>query len=101
MSFRPLLFSVLYIRAHVPVTQQQNVSHQYDYELESFLTYPCYSKPPESCVYMYKYVINFSLQHGINVSTYDTGGRTSLRSIPLVCINSIAWRHARYIGVKS
>ena len=80
--FRPVLFCVLYIRAHVPAIQQQYVSNKYEYQLVLFLTCPYYSKTLKIFRKYMLYAIFDILLHGIYMTTYDTGGRTSLRSIP-------------------
>ena len=46
--FRPMLLCVLYILVHVPVIQQQYVSHECQYRLVLFFTCPCCSKTPKT-----------------------------------------------------
>ena len=62
--FRPLLFCVLHIRAHVPVIQQLYVSHKYEHQLVVFFTCPYYSSrtPKILCKYLYHIYI---LLHGM------------------------------------
>ena len=45
--FRPVLFCVLHTWAHVPVIQQQYVSHKYEHQLVLLLTCPEHSKTPK------------------------------------------------------
>ena len=65
-EFRPVLFCVLYIRVHVPVIQQQYVSHKYEYQLVLFLTCPYYSKTPKilrKYIYRIVYQVLYYMVH--------------------------------------
>ena len=99
--FRAALFCVLRTRVHVHVIQQQYVSHKYEYQLLLFLTSILQQNHENICC-VHIYAMFFILLHGIYLTIirtrYDTGGQTSLRSIPPLRI--ISWCHM-YIGRKS
>ena len=46
-----MLFYVLYIQEHVPVIQQQHISHKYEYQLVLFLKCSYYIKTLKFCLY--------------------------------------------------
>ena len=92
--FRPVLFGVFYIRAHVPVIYSSNMYYT------NASTNPHCSWRVHAAVktrgYRVGTSINFYLLHGTCMTTCDTGGRTSLPSIPSVL--SISWCHIPGIG---
>ena len=82
--FLPVSFCVLYVQGHVPVIQQQNTYH-IKLSTNSYCSWRAHTrvKPQKYWVSIHPIIYSLLLIRGIYMTTYDTGGRISLRSIPL------------------